>query len=71
MAPHLYRLRLVLPGAAVATNFYRPLHIFSHWLVWQAAGASAVAFHLYQLIFYVITVLLVYRLGRDAFTEHT
>jgi tetratricopeptide (TPR) repeat protein len=52
-------------GAAAETNFYRPLHIFSHFLVWQLAGANPAAFHLYQLIFYVINGFLVFRLGRD------
>ena len=68
--PHLWRHIFTGPvwsflGAAAETNFYRPLHILSHWLVWQVAGADPGAFHLYQLIFYVISVLLVYRLGRD------
>ena len=27
-------------GQAAETNFYRPLHIFSHWLVWRVAGAD-------------------------------
>jgi len=68
--PHLWRRIITGPvwsfmGAAAETNFYRPLHIFSHFLVWQVAGANPAAFHLYQLVFYVISVLLVYRLGRD------
>jgi len=52
-------------GAAAETNFYRPLHIFSHWLVWRVAGPNPGAFHLYQLVFYVFAALLVYRLGRE------
>jgi tetratricopeptide (TPR) repeat protein len=51
-------------GAATETNFYRPLHIFSHFLVWQFAGPNPAAFHLYQLVFYILTVLLVYHLGQ-------
>ena len=67
--PHLWRRIFTGPvwsfqGAAAETNFYRPLHIFSHFLVWQVAGPNPSAFHLYQLIFYIVTVLLVYRLGR-------
>lgn len=57
-------------GAATETNFYRPLHIFSHWLVWQVAGPNPAAFHLYQLVFYTINVLLVYRLGRELLQQH-
>ena len=56
--------------APSAGNFYRPLHIFSHWLVWRIAGPNPTVFHLYQLIFYVVTVLLVYRLGRELFTNN-
>jgi tetratricopeptide (TPR) repeat protein len=52
-------------GAAAETNFYRPLHIFSHWIVWQVAGPNPGAFHLYQLLLYVLAVLVVYRLGRE------
>ena len=57
-------------GAAAETNFYRPLHIFSHFLVWQVAGPNPALFHLYQLVFYVINVLLVYRLGLDLLQKH-
>jgi len=57
-------------GPDSETNFYRPLHIFSHWLIWQVAGPNPAAFHLYQLFFYVISVLLVYRLGRDLLHNH-
>ncbi|MGD0224084.1 MAG: tetratricopeptide repeat protein [Terriglobia bacterium] len=56
--------------APSAGNFYRPLHIFSHWLVWRIAGPNPSVFHLYQLIFYVTAVLLVYRLGRELFANH-
>lgn len=68
--PHLWRRIFTgsvwsFEGASAETNFYRPLHIFSHWLVWQVAGPNPAIFHLYQLVLYVITVLLVYRLGRD------
>jgi Flp pilus assembly protein TadD len=73
--PHLWRRIFTgsvwsFQGAGAETNFYRPLHIFSHWLVWQVAGANTGAFHLYQLVFYVINVVLVYRLGRDLLPNH-
>ncbi|MGA3165376.1 MAG: tetratricopeptide repeat protein [Terriglobia bacterium] len=57
-------------GAAAETNFYRPLHIFSHWLVWRLAGPDPGSFHLYQLIFYVLAGLLVFQLGRELFEDH-
>lgn len=67
--PHLWRRIFTgsvwsFQGAAAETNFYRPLHIFSHWLVWQAAGANPGAFHLYQLVFYIFNILILYWLGR-------
>jgi hypothetical protein len=67
--PHLWRRIFTgsvwsFQGAGAETNFYRPLHIFSHWLVWQVAGANTAAFHLYQLVFYAVNVLLLYWLGR-------
>jgi hypothetical protein len=73
--PHLWRRIFSgsvwsFEGAAAETNFYRPFHIFSHWLVWQVAGANPAAYHLYQLVFYVITILLVYRLGRNLLPNH-
>lgn len=57
-------------GAEAGANFYRPLHIFSHWLVWRVAGPNPGAFHFYQLVFYVVTALLVYRLGCELFENH-
>ena len=27
-------------GAAAETNFYRPLHIFSYWLIWASQGLT-------------------------------
>jgi tetratricopeptide (TPR) repeat protein len=73
--PHLWRRIFTgsvwsFQGAAAETNFYRPLHIFSHWLVWQVAGPNPAVFHLYQLVFYAINVLLLYRLGRDLLLNH-
>lgn len=72
--PHLWRRIFTgsvwsFQEAPSAGNFYRPLHIFSHWLVWRVAGPNPSVFHLYQLIFYVTTVLLVYRLGRELFSN--
>jgi tetratricopeptide (TPR) repeat protein len=73
--PHLWRNIFTGPvwsflGAAAETNFYRPFHILSYWLVWRVAGANPAAFHLYQLTFYVLAVLLVYWLGQRLFQDH-
>lgn len=46
-------------------NFYRPLHIFSHWLVYRSAGPNPCAFHLFQLLLYTVTVAVVFRLGAE------
>ena len=74
--PHLWRRIFTgsvwsFQGVSAETNFYRPLHIFSHWLVWQVAGANTAAFHLYQLVFYAINLILLYRLGRKLLPNHT
>jgi Tfp pilus assembly protein PilF len=73
--PHLWRRIFTgsvwsFQGVSAETNFYRPLHIFSHWLVWQAAGANTAAFHLYQLVFYALSIVLLYRLGRKLLPNH-
>src|SRR5262249_35807931 len=73
--PHLWRRIFTgsvwsFEGVAAETNFYRPLHIFSHLLVWQVAGADTGAFHLYQLVFYGVNVLVLYWLGRSLLADH-
>jgi len=52
-------------GVAFPTNFYRPLHIFTHWLVYRLGGPNPAAFHLFQVLIYAATVWLVFRLGRE------
>jgi len=52
-------------GAATETNFYRPLHIFSYWLVWRVAGPNPTAYHLFQWILYMATGLVVFQIGRE------
>ena len=52
-------------GAASETNFYRPLHIFSYWLIWRIAGADPAAYHFFQWILYMATGLVVFRIGRE------
>jgi len=50
-------------GGQSQGNFYRPLHIFSYWLVYRLVGVDAAAYHLMQLVFYAGAAVLVFRLG--------
>ncbi len=52
-------------GAAAETNFYRPLHIFSYWLIWRVAGPNPTAYHLFQWVLYMATAVVVFRIGRE------
>ena len=52
-------------GVAFPTNYYRPLHIFCHWLIYRLAGPNPAAFHLFQVLMYAATVWLAYRVGRE------
>jgi 4-amino-4-deoxy-L-arabinose transferase-like glycosyltransferase len=52
-------------GAGVQTNFYRPLQFAVYWLVYRLAGPNPAVFHLFQILLYVATVWLVYRLGLE------
>jgi tetratricopeptide (TPR) repeat protein len=52
-------------GSAAETNFYRPLHIFSYWLIWRIAGPDPAAYHLYQWLLYLATGLVVFQIGRE------
>ena len=52
-------------GAAAETNFYRPLHIFSYWLIWRVAGPNPPAYHFFQWILYMATGLVVFQIGRE------
>jgi tetratricopeptide (TPR) repeat protein len=54
-------------GAASETNFYRPLHIFSYWLIWRVAGPNPAAYHFFQWILYMATGLVVFQIGREIF----
>lgn len=51
------------------TSFYRPLQFVSYWLVYRVAGLNPAAFHLLNLLVYVATVWLVYRIGRELFRK--
>ena len=52
-------------GAGYAANFYRPLMIFSFWLVDRIAGLSPASFHLFQLILFAATACAVYAVGKE------
>src|SRR5262249_59782875 len=45
-------------------NFYRPLHIFSHSLLYRMGGPNPGLFHLLNLLLYAATVILVHQVGR-------
>ncbi|MBI4483785.1 MAG: tetratricopeptide repeat protein [Acidobacteria bacterium] len=45
------------------SNYYRPLHILSHRLVYALWGPDPGAFHLFNVLLHGINVLLVYRIG--------
>src|SRR5712692_5618154 len=51
--PHLWRRIFTgsvwsFMGGATGTNFYRPLHIFSYWLLYRLAGPDPAVFHFFQ-----------------------
>lgn len=50
-------------SAAQSDFFYRPLQMFYYWLIYRCVGANASVFHLVQLLVYVATGWIVYRLG--------
>jgi len=51
-------------GASFPANFYRPLHIFSHSLLYRMGGPNPGLFHLLNLLLYAATVILVHQVGR-------
>lgn len=52
-------------GSSEHDNFYRPLQFLAYWLLYRAGGPNPALFHLFQLLLCVVTVWLVYRLGRE------
>jgi len=52
-------------GGAAQAKFYRPLHIFTYWLISRAAGSNPFAYHLIQLALYALTTWVVYRIARQ------
>lgn len=51
-------------GGLAQTRFYRPLHIFTYWLICRVAGLNPFAYHVVQLALYTLTICIVYQLGR-------
>jgi Tfp pilus assembly protein PilF len=51
-------------GTSSQGGFYRPLTIFSYWLVCRVAGFYPAAYHLFLLALYALSVWIVYRIGR-------
>ena len=51
-------------GTGSQGGFYRPLTIFSYWLVCRVAGFDPAAYHLFLLALYALSVWIVYRIGR-------
>jgi Tfp pilus assembly protein PilF len=50
-------------GTSSQGGFYRPLTIFSYWLICRVAGMDPAAYHLFLLALYALSIWLVYRLG--------
>lgn len=55
----------------VHESFYRPLQIFYYSLVYRMAGPDPGIFHFLQLLLYVATAWLVYRVGCEIFDHET
>jgi Flp pilus assembly protein TadD len=67
--PHLWR-RIFLgrvwsfAGGVAQASFYRPLHMFTYWLICRVAGFNPAAYHSVQLALYALTIWVVYRIAR-------
>ncbi len=67
--PHLWTRIFLGPlfsfeGTSTQGGFYRPLTIFSYWLVCRVAGLEPAAYHVFLVALYALSVWVVYRLGR-------
>jgi len=49
------------------TNFYRPLQFACYWILYRIGGPNPALFHLLNLLLYVASAGLVYRLARELF----
>jgi tetratricopeptide (TPR) repeat protein len=66
--PHLWRQVFLgslfsFDGPRAQAGFYRPLTIFSYWLLCRVVGFDPGAYHLLLLVLYALSVWIVYRLG--------
>jgi tetratricopeptide (TPR) repeat protein len=66
---HLWKRIFLAPmwsflGHAAQGSFYRPLGVFSLWLVCRVDGLRPVGYHLFQLILYSLAIWMVYRIAR-------
>lgn len=67
--PHLWR-RIFLgslfafDGPGAQTGYYRPLTVFSYWLVCRVSGFNPFGYHLLLLALYALSVWVVYRIGQ-------
>jgi len=67
--PHLWKRIFLGPmwsfdGPSGQGEFYRPLGVFSFWLVDRVAGLAPGAYHLFQLVLYLLAIWMVYRISR-------
>ncbi len=67
--PHLWSKIFLGPmwsfmGPAGQSSFYRPLGVFSFWLICRVAGFDPAAYHLVQLVLYSLAIWMVYQIGR-------
>jgi tetratricopeptide (TPR) repeat protein len=51
-------------GNSPQGSFYRPLTMFSYWLVCRVAGLEPAPYHLFLLALYALSVWIVFQLGR-------
>jgi Tfp pilus assembly protein PilF len=51
-------------GPSAQLGFYRPLTIFSYWLICRVAGLNPIAYHLVMVALYALSIWIVHRLGR-------
>ncbi len=72
--PHLWK-RIFLgslfsfDGPGTLAGYYRPLSIFSYWVVCRVAGLDPAPYHVMMLALYALSVWVVYRLGRKLLAD--
>jgi Flp pilus assembly protein TadD len=63
--PHIFTGAIWSFLGGAPGNYYRPLHYFSYWIIYHGAGPRPAAFHLFQVLLYAATAVVVWRLGRE------